>query len=98
MYARIRTAKGFRGVTASWFRRAAVPPSEAYSSEDLAMLARVLDESRKTAVELRGGGLSDEELQELSARLGQVIMERFEAGERDPEFLKKIPLESVQQD
>jgi hypothetical protein len=60
------------------------------------MLARVLDDARRTAVELRGVRLSDEELQELSARLGKVIMERFNAGETDPERLKAIAAESTQ--
>jgi hypothetical protein len=60
------------------------------------MLARVLDDARRTAVELRGVRLSDEELQELSARLGKVIMERFNAGETDPERLKAIAVESTQ--
>ena len=60
------------------------------------MLARVLDESRKAAVELRGGGLSDEELQELSDHLGQVIMQSFEGGETDPKILRRLAMESVQ--
>jgi hypothetical protein len=72
-----------------------MPPAGAYSSEDLAMLARVLDEARKAVVELRGSRHNAEELAGLSARLGQVIMKRFEAGERDPEVLKRLAIESM---
>jgi hypothetical protein len=74
-----------------------MPPVGAYSSEDLVMLARVLDDARTAVVELRGVRLSEAELKELSARLGQVIMERFTAGERDPAVLKKTAIENVRQ-
>jgi hypothetical protein len=73
-----------------------MPSTGAYSFEDLAMLARVLDDARKAVVELRGSKHSDEDLKELSGHLGQVIMKRFTAGETDPEILKKIAVESVQ--
>jgi hypothetical protein len=35
-------------------------------------------------------------MQDLSSRLGKAIMDHFEAGETDPERLKKIAIESVQ--
>ena len=72
-----------------------MPPPGAYSSEVLSVLARVLDDARKAVVELRGEKHSAEEMAELSARLGQVIMERFNAGETDPELLKRIAVESI---
>jgi hypothetical protein len=73
-----------------------MPPSRVYGSEDLALLSRVLDESLKVVVESTGAPLSDEEMQDLSSRLGKVIMDHFEAGETDPESLKSIAVESVQ--
>jgi hypothetical protein len=72
-----------------------MPPSGVYTSEELAMLSRVLDEALKVVVELSGTRLSDEEMQELSSRLGKVIMDHFTAGETDPERLKEIAVESI---
>ncbi len=46
--------------------------------------------------ESTGAPLGEDELQDLSSRLGKVIMDHFEAGEGDPEILKKIAIESVQ--
>jgi hypothetical protein len=41
-------------------------------------------------VSVDGRGLSVPAIQELIARRGEVIMDRFAAGETDPEVLKKI--------
>jgi hypothetical protein len=73
-----------------------MPPSGVYTSEELAMLSRVLDEALKVVVELSGTRLGDEEMEELSSRLGKVIMDHFTAGETDPERLKTIAIESIQ--
>jgi hypothetical protein len=73
-----------------------MPSSPVYGSEELAMLLRVLDESVKVVVESTGALLSEDEMQGLSSRLGKAIMDHFEAGETDPERLKKIAIESVQ--
>jgi hypothetical protein len=73
-----------------------MPSSPVYGSEELAMLLRVLDESVKVVVESTGALLSEDEMQDLSSRLGKAIMDHFEAGETDPERLKKIAIESVQ--
>ena len=72
-----------------------MPPSGVCTSDDLAMLSRALDESLQVVVELSGAPLSDEEMQDLSSRMGKVIMDQFEAGETDPDALKKIAIESV---
>jgi hypothetical protein len=72
-----------------------MPPSGVYGSEELAMLSRVLDESLQVVIELSATPLSDEEMQDLSSRMGKVIMDHFEAGETDPDVLKKIAIESV---
>lgn len=72
-----------------------MPPSGVYSSEELAMLSRVLDESLQVVIELSATPLSDEEMQDLSSRLGKVIMDHFEACETDPDVLKKIAIERV---
>jgi hypothetical protein len=74
-----------------------MPPSHVYTSEELAMLSRVLEESLRVVVDLSGASLSDEEAQELSSRLGKVIMDSFTTGETNPEVLKQIAVESVQQ-
>ena len=55
------------------------------------MLARVLSD----VLEATGVGLGEAEMQELSSRLGKVIMDSFVAGETDPKDLKKIAVESV---
>jgi hypothetical protein len=72
-----------------------MPPSGVYTSEELAMLSRVLDEALRVVVELSGAPLSDEEMQDLSSRMGKVIMDQLEAGETDPDALKKMAIESV---
>jgi hypothetical protein len=64
-----------------------------YNSDDLAMLARVLEEALAAAID--GGAITDAEKQELSASLGKVIMDTFTAGEIDPEVLKQAALDSV---
>jgi hypothetical protein len=70
-------------------------PSDGYSSEDLSMLSRVLGEALEASID--GAGLSELQIQDLSSRLGKVIMDRFTAGETDPAVLKKIAVDSVQQ-
>jgi hypothetical protein len=70
-------------------------PNGSYNSEDLAILSRVLDEALKEKLE--GASVSEEQHKELGSRLGKVIMDRFEAGETDPERLKKDAVESIQQ-
>jgi hypothetical protein len=68
-------------------------PTNGYGSGDLAMLSRVLEEALIAATD--GAGLTGIDIQELSSRLGKVIMDRFTAGETDPETLKTMALESV---
>jgi hypothetical protein len=63
-------------------------------SNDVSMLSRVLEEALIVSVD--GRGLSVPAVQELIARLGKVIMDRFTAGETDPERLKAIAIESIQ--
>jgi hypothetical protein len=69
-------------------------PNGSYSSDNRAMLSRVLEEALIVSVD--GSGLSVPAIQELIARLGKVIMDRFTAGETDPERLKAIAIESIQ--
>jgi len=57
------------------------------------MLSRVLEEALEATI--NGVGLADRAMQDLSSRLGMVIMERFTAGEGDPERLKTIAIESL---
>jgi hypothetical protein len=70
-------------------------PTKAYNSDDLAMLSRVLEEAMNATID--GADLTELEMKELSSRLSKVIMDRFTAGETDPERLKAIAVESVQQ-
>src|SRR5262245_5848821 len=53
-------------------------PNGSYSSDDLAILSRVLEEALKTSID--GAELTDPAVQELSSRLGKVIMDHFTAG------------------
>ena len=69
-------------------------PKGSYSSDDRAMLTRVLEES--LIVSIDGSQLSVPAIQELISRLGNLIMDRFTAGETDPERLKAIAVESIQ--
>jgi sensor histidine kinase regulating citrate/malate metabolism len=69
-------------------------PNGFYSSDDLAMLSRVLEEA--LIVSIDGSKLSESAIQELIARLGNLIMNRFKAGETNPEKLKAIAVESIQ--
>ena len=69
-------------------------PNVSYSSDDRAMLTRVLEES--LIVSIDGSELSVPAIQELISRLGNLIMDRFTAGETDPERLKAIAVESIQ--
>ncbi len=68
-------------------------PNRSYNSDDLKMLSGVLEEALEASV--NGVGLTDQAMQDLSSRLGKVIMERFTAGESDPERLKTIAIESL---
>ena len=65
-----------------------------YNSEQLKMLSRVLEQVLAAAID--GGAITDGEKQELGSRLGKIIMDRFTAGETDPDRQKTIALESIQ--
>jgi|tagenome__1003787_1003787.scaffolds.fasta_scaffold19795720_1 hypothetical protein len=66
-------------------------PVDGYSSDDLAMLTIVLGEA-VTAV-IAGATITDVERQELSIRIGKVLMDSFVAGETDPAVLKKLAVD-----
>ena len=66
-----------------------------YSPDDLAMLSRVLEEVLDASID--GASITELQVQELSSRLGKVIIDSFTTGEADPERLKAIAMESVQQ-
>jgi FtsZ-binding cell division protein ZapB len=70
-------------------------PTRIFNSDDLAMLSRVLEEAVNATID--GVDLTQLEMEELSSRLGKVLMDRFTAGETDPERLKAIAVESVRQ-
>jgi hypothetical protein len=70
-------------------------PTRIYNSDDLAMLSRVLEEAVNATID--GADLTQLEMEELSSRLGKVLMDQFTAGETDPERLKAIAVESVRQ-
>ena len=70
-------------------------PNGSHSSDDLVMLSRVLEEALIVSVD--GSELSESAIKELISRIGNLIMDRFRAGETDPEVLKKIAVESVRQ-
>jgi hypothetical protein len=63
-------------------------------SNDVSMLSRVLEEALIVSVD--GRGLSVPAIQELISRIGNLIMDRFTAGETDPEKLKAIAVEGIQ--
>jgi hypothetical protein len=70
--------------------------STIYNSDHLNMLSRVLEETMAAMLQFNGRSRSDAQIQELSSRLGKIIMDRFAAGETDPERLKEVALESIQ--
>ena len=70
-----------------------MPPSPVYGSEELAMLFRVLDGSVKVVVESTGALLSEDEMQDLSSRLGKAIMDHFRGRRDRSRRLKKIAIE-----
>jgi len=70
--------------------------STIYNSDHLNMLSRVLEEAIAATLQFNGRSRSDAQIQELSSRLGKIIMDRFTAGETDPERLKEVALESIQ--
>jgi hypothetical protein len=72
-----------------------VTSAKIYGPADLAMLTRVLEEALDASI--NGAGLAELQIQELSSRLGKVIMDRFTEGKTDPEILKRLALEGVQQ-
>jgi hypothetical protein len=69
-------------------------PNGNYSSDDRAMLTRVLEEA--LIVSIDGSELSEPAIRELISRIGNLIMDRFTAGETDPERLRAIAMESIQ--
>jgi hypothetical protein len=68
-------------------------PNGNFSSDDRAMLSRVLEEA--LIVSIDGTELSEPAIKELISRTGKVIMDRFTAGETDPQALKKAAVESI---
>jgi hypothetical protein len=70
-------------------------PNRILSSGELTMLANALGEALKATVRVDGTRMDDGALKDLSGKLGKVIMDRFVAGETDPEALKKAAVESV---
>jgi hypothetical protein len=71
-------------------------PNRSKNSDDLAMLSRVLEEALRETID-GGPATADAEMQELSSRLGKVIMDNFTAGQTDPDVLKTMAIESVHQ-
>jgi hypothetical protein len=69
-------------------------PNGNYSSDDRAMLTRVLEEA--LIVSIDGSELSEPAIRDLISRIGNLIMDRFTAGETDPERLRAIAMESIQ--
>ena len=63
------------------------------NSADLTMLSRVLNEALIISVD--GSELSEPAMRELVSRMGKLIMDRFAAGETDPERLKAIAVGST---
>ena len=70
-------------------------PHRTLSSGELTILANALEGSLKAVIGVNGTRMDDSALKDLSAKLGEVIMDRFVAGETDPEALKKAAVESV---
>jgi hypothetical protein len=70
-------------------------PNGFYNSDHLKMLSRVLEEALIVSVD--GTQLTESAMQELISRVGKVMMAHFTAGETDPEALKKIAMQSVQE-
>ena len=70
-----------------------VKPIGIYSSEELAMFSRVLKEA--LIVSIDGSKLSENAIREMISQLGKLIMDRFSAGETNPEALKRIAIDSL---
>jgi len=70
-------------------------PSRSHGPEELATLARVLEEAVRTILETTGSPATDAALHELRTRVGKVIMDRVAAGETDPELLKQAAVKSI---
>jgi hypothetical protein len=68
-------------------------PNRTYSSDDLASFRASSRRALKEKID--GAAISDEELQDLGSHLAKVIMDRFTAGETDPEALKQAAVERV---
>jgi hypothetical protein len=70
-------------------------PHRNLSSGELTILANALEGSLKAIIGVNGTRMDDGALKDLSATLGEVIMDRFVAGETDPEALKNAAVESL---
>jgi hypothetical protein len=70
-------------------------PHRTLSSDELTILANALEGSLKAVIGVNGTRMDDSGLKDLSAKLGEVIMDRFVAGETDPEVLKNAAVESL---
>ena len=70
-------------------------PRGSFDSETMAMLARVLDEAVKALIGFRHAPLNDAELQNLSTRLGRIIVNAYNTGETDPKTLKIVAVKSI---
>jgi hypothetical protein len=70
-------------------------PNRTLSSGELTMLAKAFEEALKATAGVNGHTMDDGALKDLSAKLGKVIMDRFVAGETDPEALKKAAVDSI---
>jgi hypothetical protein len=70
-------------------------PHRSLSSGELTILANALEGSLKAIIGVNGTRMDDSALKDLSAKLGEVIMDRFVAGETDPEALKNAAVESL---
>jgi len=69
-------------------------PNRTPSSGELTVLAKAFEEALKAAG-VNGTPIDDGALKDLSAKIGKVIMDRFAAGETDPEALKNAAMESI---
>jgi hypothetical protein len=70
-------------------------PNRTLSSGELEMLAKAFEEALKATAGVNGTPMDDGALKDLGAKIGKIIMDRFAAGETDPEALKKAAVESI---
>ena len=66
-----------------------------FDSETMAMLARVLDEALKALMGFRHAPLGDTELQNLSTRIGRIVVSTYNTGETDPKTLEIVAVKSI---